>query len=139
MRKSLTFVNHDDNFKYRNNTPDMHFLEGDGLHLAAPDISKLLVNLGLNEHVVCSFVSGPRYRWQHSTQRAMASQPMPSHVAPPPPIPHPHYQSPTATRPKPQHTQPPPPICQPQQTTSRSTHQQGNQRLTAHPIWILFK
>ncbi len=44
--ENVTFVNHDENFKYRYNTPDMHLLGGDGLHLAAPGISKLLVNLG---------------------------------------------------------------------------------------------
>ncbi len=54
-KENMTFVNHDENFKHRDNTPHMHLLGGDGLHLAAPAISKHLVNLGLKEDVVCSF------------------------------------------------------------------------------------
>ncbi len=46
--KNVTFVNHDKNFKYRDNTPDILLLGGDRLHLAAPGISKLLVNLHVN-------------------------------------------------------------------------------------------
>ncbi len=68
-KENVTFVNQDENIKYRDNTPDMLLLGSDGLYLAAPSISKLLVNLRLKEDTVCSFGSGPTNRWQHSGQR----------------------------------------------------------------------
>ena len=47
--EDIQFVNHDRNFRYRDNSVDTSLLLVDKLHLSAAGVKKLLLNLGLSE------------------------------------------------------------------------------------------
>ncbi len=58
--EQVRFVNNDNNFRYRNNTPDESLLlPGDNLHLTAIGTTRLLSNLGLTDMAVSRLGRGP--------------------------------------------------------------------------------
>ena len=53
---NVNFINQEQNFRYRDNSVDHTlFLQGDGLHLSAQGVQRLLSNLGLHEKVKADF------------------------------------------------------------------------------------
>lgn len=62
--QDIHFVNNDNNFRYRNDSPDESvLLPGDNLHLTAMGTTRLLKNLGLADMAVSKMGKGPANRW----------------------------------------------------------------------------
>jgi ribA/ribD-fused uncharacterized protein len=62
--EGVNFVNNDNNFRYRDDTPDESLLlPEDKLHLSAIGTTRLLKNLGLADMAVSRLGKGPSNRW----------------------------------------------------------------------------
>ncbi len=76
--EEVCFVNNDNNFRYRDNTPDESLLlPGDNLHLTAIGTTRLLSNLGLADMAVSRLGRGPRSRCSRSKTEAQYTTGMP--------------------------------------------------------------